>query len=117
MNEPRYDCAIDAAMSVIEGRWKTVILCNLAYKGSMRFNQLLKSIDGISSRILTKQLKELEEDGVVLRKVTSEPVLKVEYSLSPKGESLIPVMKTIAEWGLKNMFPNMVKIEGAESLS
>ena len=114
MKEPRYDCAIDAAMSVIEGRWKSVILCLLAYKGPMRFNQLLKSIDGISSRILTKQLKELEEDGVVVRKVTTDPVLKVEYSLSQKGESLIPVMKTIAEWGLKNMFPNIVRIEGAE---
>ena len=112
MNGPRYDCAIDAAMSVFEGRWKPVILCLLATKGPMRFNQLLKNINGISARILTKQLRELENDGIIGRNVDTETSLKVEYSLTKRGESLMPVMKKIAEWGLENMFSNMVTIEG-----
>ncbi len=111
MDKPRYDCAIDAAMSVFEGRWKPVILCLLAMNGPVRFNQLLKGIDGISARILTKQLRELENDGVIERKVDTESSLKVEYSLTKRGESLIPVMKNIAEWGLENMFSNMVTID------
>ncbi len=111
MDKPRYDCAIDAAMSVFEGRWKPVILCLLAMNGPMRFNQLLKGIDGISARILTKQLRELENDGVIERKVDTESSLKVEYSLTKRGESLMPVMKNIAEWGLENMFSNMVTID------
>ena len=111
MDGPRYDCAIDAAMSVFEGRWKTVIICLLANNGPMRFNQLLKRIDGVSSRILTKQLRELENDNIVKRDVDTDTSLKVEYSLTPRGETLLPVMRAIAEWGLKNMFPNRVIID------
>uniref|UniRef100_UPI0037DDCB38 winged helix-turn-helix transcriptional regulator n=2 Tax=Candidatus Methanarcanum hacksteinii TaxID=2911857 RepID=UPI0037DDCB38 len=111
MDGPRYDCAIDAAMSVFEGRWKTVIICLLANNGPMRFNQLLKRIDGVSSRILTKQLRELENDNIVKRDVDTDTSLKVEYSLTPRGETLLPVMRAIAEWGLKNMFPYRVIID------
>ena len=111
---PRTDCAVDAAMSVIEGRWKTVIICILARNGEpMRFNQLINRIDGISPRIFTLQLRELESDGIITRTVVSTSPKYVEYSLSEKGLSLIPILQMLSEWGLKHMFPNMVSFPGA----
>ena len=111
MYAPRSDCAIDVTMSVIEGRWKPVILCKLKQTGEMRFNQLLKNIDGISPRMLTKQLKELERDGLISRKAFHEIPPRVEYSLTKRGESLLPVLSAMAKWGLDNMFTNTVKIK------
>lgn len=105
---PRMNCAVDATMSVIEGRWKTVILCKLHNNGPMRFNQLMKEIDGVSPRILTKQLKEMESDGIISRVAYSEIPPRVEYSLTDKGRSLGPILKAMADWGLENMFSNRV---------
>lgn len=109
---PRTDCAVDATMSVIEGRWKTVIICILAKNGApMRFNQLINRINGISPRIFSLQLKELENDGIIIRNVVSTSPKNVEYCLSYKGETLIPILIQMAEWGLKNMFGNMVTFD------
>ena len=108
---PRMNCAVDATMSVIEGRWKTVILCKLYNNGPMRFNQLMKEIEGISPRILTKQLKEMESDGIVNRTSYPEIPPRVEYSISEKGLSLGPVLMAMADWGLKNMFSNKVTFD------
>lgn len=97
----RYNCAIDATMSVIEGRWKGTILCMLCLDGPMRFSELQKRIESITSRILSKQLKELEADGMIDRMVDTSSKLRVEYSLTPKGHSIMPVMRSLAEWGLR----------------
>ncbi len=114
--ENRFNCAIDATMSVIEGRWKGTILCMLAINGPMRFSELQKSIGEITSRILTKQLKELEGDRMIRRNASTEGKIKVEYSLTDRGWSIIPVLKVIGEWGLNNQFVNIIvpEIEGAE---
>ena len=112
MNEgPRFNCAVDSAMSVIEGRWKCTIICLLANNGSMRFNELLNTIGEISSRMLSRQLKELERDGIVSRTVDDSHSLKVIYSLTDKGKTLLPILKDLAMWGLHHQFPNMVDIE------
>ena len=108
---PRMNCAVDATMSVIEGRWKTVILCKLYKNGPMRFNQLMKSIDGVSPRILTKQLKEMESDGIISRVSYQEIPPRVEYSITDKGLSLGPILKAMADWGLQNMFHNRVTFD------
>jgi DNA-binding HxlR family transcriptional regulator len=113
--KPRADCAIDATMSVIEGRWKTVIMCKLSMNGPMRFNKLVKEIDGISPRILTKQLKEMEADGIVRRESYPEIPPRVEYSLTDKGRSLGPILVAMASWGLKNMFCNRVVFDDGVS--
>lgn len=104
----RFNCAIDATMSVIEGRWKGTIICLLAKNGTMRFSELQKSIGEVTSRILTKQLKELEDDGMVNRVVSTDGKLKVEYSLTGRGMSIIPVLKAIGEWGLANQFTQVI---------
>ena len=108
---PRMNCAVDATMSVIEGRWKTVILCKLYMNGPMRFNQLMKEIDGVSPRILTKQLKEMEADGVIKRTSYPEIPPRVEYSITERGLSLGPILKAMADWGIKNMFSNRVTFD------
>jgi len=108
---PRMNCAVDATMSVIEGRWKTVILCKLYKNGPMRFNQLMREIDGVSPRILTKQLKEMESDGIVKRTSYPEIPPRVEYSITEKGMSLGPILIAMADWGLQNMFSNRVAFD------
>ena len=108
---PRMNCAVDATMSVIEGRWKTVILCKLYQQGPLRFNQMMREIEGISPRILVKQLREMEADGIIARKSYSEIPPRVEYSITDKGLSLGPILQAMADWGLKNMFSNRVTFD------
>jgi DNA-binding HxlR family transcriptional regulator len=95
---------------MIEGRWKAVLLCKLKEKGAMRFNQIIKEVDAISPRMLTKQLKELERDQLINRKAYYEIPPRVEYSLTTLGETLIPVLSAIAQWGLQNRLRNFIKI-------
>lgn len=104
----RYNCCIDAAMSVIEGRWKGTILCMLSKDGPLRFSELQKKIGDVTSRILTKQLKELESDGMVMRNVMSEGRVMVYYSLTARGESMLPVLLSLAQWGRDNMFIDVI---------
>ena len=115
--EHRVNCAIDATMSVIEGRWKGTILCMLFKNGKMRFSELQKDIGEITSRILTKQLKELEEDGMLRRDVDTRGKIKVEYSLTERGMSIMPVLYSMAEWRARNQFVQVIvpKSEEAES--
>ena len=71
----------------------------------------MKEISGVSPRILTKQLKEMESDGIIDRTSYSEIPPRVEYSITEKGLSLGPILKAMADWGLKNMFPNKVTFD------
>lgn len=94
-----YPCCTSVAMGIIGGKWKTVILFYLI-DGSLRYSELRKNMVGVTERTLSLQLKALEEDGVISRKVyTSKPPLKVEYSLTEFGQTLIPLLKSLADWG------------------
>ena len=108
---PRIDCALDLAMSVIEGKWKAPILCKLISKGDMRFNQLMRELETVSPRILTKQLREMEKDGLIKRTVYPEVPACVEYSITERGKSLAPPLKMLAQWSLDNMYCNRVVFE------
>ncbi|EIJ80560.1 transcriptional regulator [Bacillus methanolicus PB1] len=88
-------------LSVIEGKWKLVILCHLGLKGTKRFMELKKLIPNITQKMLTNQLRELEEDGLVHREVYPVVPPKVEYSLTEQGKSLMSVLKMLEEWGKK----------------
>ena len=95
----QYPCCASLTMGVIGGKWKTVILYHLM-DGKLRYNELRKTMPTVTERTLSLQLKKLEEDGIVNRKVyTSKPPLKVEYTLTELGKSLIPLIQAIAEWG------------------
>ena len=108
---PRMDCALDAAMTVIEGKWKAAILCKLHIKGAMRFNQLMKELEIVSPRILTKQLREMERDGLIVRNIKAEVPICVEYSISDRGRTLIPALKILAAWGIENVLQNNVRFD------
>lgn len=91
-------CSTELALEVIGGKWKLVILDNLS-GGTKRFGELRRAMPHITQRMLTRQLRELEEDGLVHRKVYAQVPPKVEYSLTEIGESLEPVVRQIDEWG------------------
>ncbi len=84
--------------SVIGGKWKILILWYVAFYRVQRFGELMRRLDGITQSTLTKQLRELEQDGFLHREVYKEIPPKVEYSLTTFGESFIPVLQTMMEW-------------------
>ncbi len=94
-----YPCCASLTMGIIGGKWKTVILFHLM-SDKLRYNELRKSMPTVTERTLSLQLKTLEEDGLVKRRVyTSKPPLKVEYSLTDFGKTVIPLIQSIADWG------------------
>lgn len=93
-----YHCALDITMKFIGGKWKTVVLWYLKNK-TYRFGELKKQIPDITEKMLSIQLKALQEDGLVRREVFAEVPLRVEYSLTDFGKSLIPVLNAVAKWG------------------
>ena len=97
-----FGCPIEAVLDVIGGKWKAVILYHLQ-GDTRRFNELRRLVPGVTQRMLTRQLRELETDGIVARKVYPEVPPKVEYSLTEMGRSLEPVLRSIQGWGVTNM--------------
>lgn len=98
-NDKVFSCTTSIAMELIGGKWKSVILIYLI-DGKKRYSELRKLIATITERTLSLQLKQLEKDGLISRKVyTKKPPLKVEYQLTSFGESLKPVLISIADWG------------------
>ena len=94
----RPGCAVEATLDLIDGKWKGVILFHLQ-AGTQRFGELRRRMPGITQRMLTKQLRALEDDKLVIRKVYAEVPPRVEYTLSEIGESLRPVIETLRAWG------------------
>ena len=90
-------CPAERTLDVIGGRWKVPILWHLL-KGTLRFSELRRALPGVTQKMLTQQLRELEHDGVVARKVYPEVPPKVEYSLTPRGLSLRPVVEAMCHW-------------------
>lgn len=91
-------CPVETTIQVIGGRWKALILFHLG-QGPARFNALRRLIPGVTQRMLTAHLRELEADGVITRKVFEVVPPHVEYALSPLGETLLPLLDAMALWG------------------
>ncbi|MBB1095506.1 winged helix-turn-helix transcriptional regulator [Limosilactobacillus agrestis] len=98
MAEEIYQLAVDITLKTISGKWKTSILCNLG-TAPMRTGELKRRLPGISQRILTKQLKELETDQIIKRKVYPEVPPRVEYCLTEHGKTLRKILLEMSEWG------------------
>jgi len=94
-----YKTCIDIALDVIGGKWKVLIISQLT-RGPMRTNELIRSTPSINPRMLIQQLKELEADSIVSRKSYHQVPPKVEYNLTDHGRSLIPVIRTLSDWGI-----------------
>lgn len=97
-----YVCGIDAAMDVIGGKWKVLILWALAGR-PCRFGELRRNLPGVTEKVLTAQLRELEADGIVHREVFEEVPPRVEYSLTPLGASLNEALAPLGVWGREHI--------------
>jgi DNA-binding HxlR family transcriptional regulator len=96
--EKEYKCGIDVTLAVVGGKWKASILWHLAQE-TMRFSDLQRQFSDTTRKMLTQQLRELEADGLVHRKVYPQVPPKVEYSLTEKGKSIFPILEQMCEWG------------------
>jgi DNA-binding HxlR family transcriptional regulator len=94
-----YICGIDAAMDVVSGKWKSLILWELDNYGTRRFGELRRGLVGVSEKMLIQHLREMEEDGLVYREVYREVPPKVEYSLTEHGRSLNDALRPLGAWG------------------
>lgn len=93
------ECPVATTVSLIGSKWKLLIMRNLLAR-PWRFNELQKSLDGISQKVLTDSLRSMESDGIIVRTVYPEVPPRVEYSLSELGESMRPIIKSMEDWGL-----------------
>ena len=102
MRNPRngkvYNCSVEAAIDVIGGKWKSVILWHLR-EGPLRFRELRTLLPSITQGVITRQLRELEQDGAISRTVFAEVPPRVEYSLTEFGKTIIPILDHLCEWG------------------
>ncbi|KRL84698.1 winged helix-turn-helix transcriptional regulator [Lacticaseibacillus pantheris] len=97
-----YNIGVEATMDIIGGKWKTIILCHLRH-GMMRTGELRRAIPAITQKMLTQQLRELENDGIVHREVYEQVPPRVEYSLTERGESLNQILSMLCTWGEENI--------------
>jgi DNA-binding HxlR family transcriptional regulator len=100
-DSPRIPCPVEITLEVLGGKWKPVILWHLR-QDARRFLELQRLIPGITRKMLTQQLRDLERDGTVKRKVYHQLPAKVEYALSTHGRTLRPVLHELCKWGVKH---------------
>jgi len=101
MEKQTINYPVELTLALLGDKWKILILCQL-FKGTKRFNEIFRSISNINQKMLTQQLRSLEKDGFIIRKVYPEVPPKVEYSLTPLGRSLNPVIEAMFDWAMEN---------------
>ncbi|SMC26367.1 transcriptional regulator, HxlR family [Clostridium acidisoli DSM 12555] len=92
------DCPMNLTINILSGKWKLAILWHLS-RGTIRFNELQRTLNNITQKTLTMQLRELERDEIICRKVYPESPPRVEYGLTKIGESMQPILSAMCEWG------------------
>jgi DNA-binding HxlR family transcriptional regulator len=101
-------CVVEATLSLIDGKWKGVVLHHLL-SGTRRFSELRRKVPNCTQRMLTNQLRELEADGLIHREVFPQVPPRVEYSLTERGRSLEPVLKALKDWGDAHVVPGVTE--------
>ncbi len=99
---PRFTCGLDATLKIISGKWKPLILYFLL-RGPTRYGELKRAVRDVSDKVLIQQLKELEADGVLRRNDYKEVPPRVDYTLTPLGQSLAQALEPLCSWGTDNM--------------
>ena len=92
-------CPVTATMQVLGGKWKAILINAIYHTSPARFGELKRSVKGITQSMLTQQLRELEDDGLISRKIYAEIPPRVEYTLTEFGLTLSPIMQSMAKWG------------------
>lgn len=103
MKEKKFHCPVEATLSVIGGKYKCVILYHLLIDGTLRFSELSRLMPQATAKMLTQQLKDLEHDGLILRKVYPVVPPKTEYSLTKQGQTIAPIVTAMCDWGNEYM--------------
>jgi DNA-binding HxlR family transcriptional regulator len=98
-----YSCGLDAALDVVGGKWKSLILWALAEHGTLRFGELRREVVGITEKMLIQQLRQMEADGLIHREVHQQVPPKVEYSVTGFGDSLNTALGPLGDWGERHM--------------
>ncbi|MBH0164918.1 helix-turn-helix transcriptional regulator [Fictibacillus sp. 7GRE50] len=101
-DDGKLKCSIEYTLQKIGGKWKTVILWHLGIDGTLRYNELRNLLSGVTHKVLSQQLKELEEDGFIDRKSYNTVPPKVEYTLTAFGSTIMPILKQMHEWGTEH---------------
>jgi len=109
MENKVFNCEKELTLNIIGGKWKMLILWHLGREGTKRFGELKSLMPGITQRMLVNQLRELEEDHIVHREVYPVVPPKVEYSLTELGESLMPILEAMYDWGKQYLDSNFLK--------
>ncbi|PWI12971.1 transcriptional regulator [Streptomyces sp. Act143] len=107
-----YICGIDAALDVVSGKWKGLVLWELHAHGTRRFAELRRALSGVSEKMLTQHLRQMEEDGLIHRKVYAEVPPKVEYSLTEAGAALNEALRPLGDWGRERLRQNGLAVAG-----
>ncbi|MEO3828298.1 helix-turn-helix domain-containing protein [Actinomadura sp. B10D3] len=107
-----YICGIDAALDVVSGKWKGLVLWELHAHGTRRFAELRRGLPGVSEKMLTQHLRQMEEDGLIHRKVYAEVPPKVEYSLTEAGAALNEALRPLGDWGMERIHRNNLEVAG-----
>ncbi len=101
-NEKQYHCPVEVSMNLLSGKWKCLMLWHL-HEGTKRYNELERIVPGVSQKMLTQQLKELEKDGLISRTVYPEVPPRVEYSLTELGQSAFPILEMMHSWAVDKL--------------
>ncbi len=111
-----HGCPVQASINVLAGKWKVQILWHLSF-GLRRFAEMRKKLGGISEKVLTQQLRQLEADGVVSRSVNASVPPQVTYALNAEGRKLVPLMESLCHWGSAHfgIKPNLPRQPGQRS--
>jgi DNA-binding HxlR family transcriptional regulator len=104
-------CKVEDALGILVGKWKPLILLHLLKNGTQRFSELKRSVPGITQKMLTNQLRELEDEDIIKRYVYPQVPPKVEYSITDYGRTLEPILEAMHEWGTKHTLHKMQKIK------
>ena len=100
--QPNYGCPVKATTKVLAGKWKVAIVWHLSF-GTKRFAEIRNLLPGVSEKVLTAQLRQLEDDGVLRRWVMPSVPPRVDYELTTAGRELIPIMQSMCDWGSKHL--------------
>lgn len=106
-------CRVDDALGILVGKWKPIILLHILHTGVSRFSELKRSLPGITQKMLTQQLRELEEEEIIARKVYPQVPPKVEYSITEYGKTLEPILNAMHEWGANHSMRKKAQLPGS----
>ena len=102
-------CKVEDALTILVGKWKPIILLHLLKEGTLRFSELKRRLPSITQKVLTTHLRELEEEDIIARVVYPQVPPKVEYSITPYGRSLEPILNAMHDWGIQHTLHKVKK--------